>query len=109
MSVRPLSPVRRVADSETQWQRFQRCLCKVPSIGLTLDVSRVRFDDDFIARMEPAMRRAFDAMEALERGTIANPDENRMVGHYWLRAPDLAPNANIAEQIRNTLNDVKSF
>ena len=27
----------------------------------------------------------------LEKGAIANPDENRMVGHYWLRAPERAP------------------
>ena len=26
-------------------------------------------------------------MAALEAGAIANPDEKRMVGHYWLRAP----------------------
>jgi glucose-6-phosphate isomerase len=24
-------------------------------------------------------------------GALANPDEGRMVGHYWLRAPELAP------------------
>ena len=28
---------------------------------------------------------------ALEKGAIANADEKRMVGHYWLRAPELAP------------------
>merc|ERR1711967_150518 len=31
-------------------------------------------------------------MESLESGKISNPDEKRMVGHYWLRAPELAPN-----------------
>ena len=46
------------------------------------------------------MQQAFEAMDALERGAIANPDENRMVGHYWLRAPDLAPSAEIAAEIR---------
>ena len=31
-------------------------------------------------------------MDALEKGAIANPDEDRMVGHYWLRAaPHMAP------------------
>ena len=34
---------------------------------------------------------AFAAMVALEAGAIANPDEGRQVGHYWLRAPELAP------------------
>ena len=28
-------------------------------------------------------------VEGLERGAEANVDERRMVGHYWLRAPEL--------------------
>ena len=43
--------------------------------------------------MEPAIQRAYAAMDALEGGAIANPDEGRMVGHYWLRAPRKAPQA----------------
>ena len=68
------------------WKRFQQYLCHVPSLGLTLDVSRMRFEDGFLQRMAGPMQQAFEAMDALERGEIANPDENRMVGHYWLRA-----------------------
>ena len=76
------------------WQRYQRYLCRVPALGLTLDVSRMRFDDGVPRPDGPAhRRRRFAAMDALEKGAIANPDENRMVGHYWLRAPDLAPTA----------------
>jgi glucose-6-phosphate isomerase len=48
-------------------------------------------------------------MDALETGGIANPDENRMVGHYWLRAPQLAPTEEIADQVRKAVADVKSF
>jgi glucose-6-phosphate isomerase len=66
-------------------------------------------DDSFRESMAPAMQRAFDAMDALEGGAIANPDENRMVGHYWLRAPDLAPTPEIAQEIRDTITKVKSF
>ena len=55
------------------------------------------------------MQRAFEAMDALERGDIANPDENRMVGHYWLRAPELAPSPAIAAEIRSTLAEIKQF
>ena len=91
------------------WKRYQQCLCQVPSIGLTLDVSRMRFEDGFLARMAAPMQRAFDAMDALERGGIANPDENRMVGHYWLRAPHLAPSPAIAAEIRNALAEIKRF
>jgi len=91
------------------WQRFQRCQCNVPALGLTLDVSRMRFEDGFLERMSQPMQRAFEAMDALERGSIANPDEKRMVGHYWLRAPNLAPSPEIAMEIRKTVADVKSF
>jgi glucose-6-phosphate isomerase len=59
--------------------------------------------------MAAPVQRAFEAMYALERGAIANPDEKRMVGHYWLRAPDLAPSPAIAAEIRNTLAEVKRF
>src|SRR5688572_14792804 len=91
------------------WKRHRQYICRVPAIGLTLDVSRMRFDDAFLERIAPAMQHAFEAMDALERGAIANPDEDRMVGHYWLRAPDLAPTPEIAADIRKTVADVKAF
>ncbi|MBI2963314.1 MAG: glucose-6-phosphate isomerase [Deltaproteobacteria bacterium] len=91
------------------WERYRRHLCVCESIGLTLDVSRMKFGDDFLARMAPPMAKAFEAMAALERGAIANPDEQRMVGHYWLRAPELAPDPAIGKAIRDTLAAVHGF
>jgi glucose-6-phosphate isomerase len=91
------------------WKRHQRYLCRIPSLGLSLDVSRMKFDDAFIERMKPSLTSAFAAMEALEKGAIANPDEKRMVGHYWLRAPDLAPTPEIKAEIRKTVADIKTF
>ena len=91
------------------WKRHRQHLCRIPAIGLTLDVSRMRFGDDFLQRMDPAMQRAFEAMDALERGAISNPDEKRMVGHYWLRAPQLAPKPEIGAEIRKTVTDIKGF
>jgi glucose-6-phosphate isomerase len=91
------------------WQRYQRYLCRVAPLGLTLDVSRMRFDDSFLDRMAEPMRRAFEAMDALEHGAIANPDEKRMVGHYWLRAPQLSPTPEIAAEIRKTVADIKAY
>lgn len=91
------------------WKRYRNYLCSVPTLGLTLDVSRMGFDDGFLARMKPALDSAFAAMDALEKGAIANPDENRMVGHYWLRTPDLAPTPAMAAEIRQTIADIKTF
>jgi glucose-6-phosphate isomerase len=69
----------------------------------------MRFAEDFFEHMAAALEQAFQAMDALEQGAIANPDEQRMVGHYWLRAPDLAPTPEIATEIRKTVADIKSF
>src|SRR5437868_3707498 len=91
------------------WHRYRDYLCTVPDLGLTLDVSRMTFADDFLARMEPAMQAAFTAMDKLEAGDIANPDENRMVGHYWLRAPELAPTAEITTAITQTNQRIHAF
>jgi glucose-6-phosphate isomerase len=91
------------------WERYQKHLSGVPAAGLTMDVSRMEFDAAFLESMEPAMQRAFSAMQELEAGSIANKDEHRMVGHYWLRAPSLAPTPEITAEIRQTLAAVKDF
>ena len=77
-------------DASDHWKRYRQYLCRVDSLDLTLDISRMHFDERFLASMEPAVQRAFADMDALESGAIANPDEKRMVGHYWLRAPQTA-------------------
>jgi hypothetical protein len=38
------------------WKRHRHYLCRVPAIGLTLDVSRMRFEDEFLHCMAPAMQ-----------------------------------------------------
>ena len=55
------------------------------------------------------MQAAFEAMVALESGAIANPDEKRQVGHYWLRAPERAPSDAIRECIESTLTKIHAF
>ena len=77
--------------SQELWQRYQQHLYLNEALELSLDISRMNFGDGFFASLEPKLQKAYDAMAELEKGAIANPDENRMVGHYWLRAPQLAP------------------
>src|SRR5438093_9742547 len=96
-------------SSPQLWDRFQKHYAEFASIGLTIDLSRVSFPEDFFILMEPSMQRAFTAMAALERGAIANPDENRMVGHYWLRNSALAPTPAIRQEIDDTVAAVKTF
>ncbi|MCK8500842.1 glucose-6-phosphate isomerase [Myxococcus fulvus] len=91
------------------WERYQRYLSVVPSLGFSLDVSRMGFAADFLERMRPRLEEAFSQMEALEKGAIANPDENRRVGHYWLRAPELAPEPALSKDITDTVAAVHAF
>jgi glucose-6-phosphate isomerase len=91
------------------WDRFQRHYVEFPTLGLAIDISRVLFPDDFFASMEPRMQSAYAAMAELEKGAVANPDEKRMVGHYWLRAPELAPNRSIQKEIEDALAAVRTF
>src|SRR5882724_9063355 len=91
------------------WERFQKYYTEFPEVGLAVDLSRMNVSDEFFASMEPRAQKAFEEMDALEKGAIANPDENRMVGHYWLRAPQLAPSPALAKEISDTLASIKSF
>ena len=69
----------------------------------------MNFSDDYLATMEPRIQKAFAAMKELEAGAIANPDEKRMVGHYWLRNTALAPNAELRVEIDSTLASITDF
>lgn len=91
------------------WQRFQSNFVRVDTTGLTLDISRMRFGDDFFDKMAPAAEAAFKEMAELEGGAIANKDEGRMVGHYWLRNSALAPNDEVRGQVDNTNAKIKAF
>ena len=91
------------------WERYKKYLCVAENLGLRLDITRMMFDEEFLCGMAEPMDRAFKAMDELERGAIANVDENRMVGHYWLRAPELAPDPVIRSDIENTIAAVKKF
>lgn len=91
------------------WSRFQKYYSEFPKIGLAIDLSRMNFPDDYFDSMEARVQKAFRAMVELERGAIANPDEKRMVGHYWLRNPALAPQPEIRREIEETLTQIRIF
>jgi glucose-6-phosphate isomerase len=93
----------------SQWERFNRYFLRYPDLRFSLDISRVHFDEDYLKSMDQAAAKAFKSMEALEQGAIANPDEKRMVGHYWLRAPELAPNDEVRHEIEDTNAAIHEF
>jgi glucose-6-phosphate isomerase len=91
------------------WNRFKENLYTEQSLGISLDISRIPFPDGYLASMEPRIQAAHASMAALEKGAIANPSEGRMVGHYWLRNPALAPTPAITDEIRGTVAAIKAF
>ena len=95
--------------SQELWARYQAALLDEPDLGFRLDVSRAGLPSNYLDRMKTPMAAAFDAMDRLEEGEIANPDEGRMVGHYWLRDPGMAPDADITEEILATNEAIRTF
>src|ERR1051325_7905618 len=87
--------------SSSLWQRFQRYFLEYPELGFSLDISRMKFPEDMFDKMRPQIEQAFATMRQLEAGAIANPTEKRMVGHYWLRNPALAPTPAIRAEMTN--------
>ena len=93
----------------TLWDRFQKYYVANDELGVSLDISRMSFTDEWLAGMEPAAQKALAAMCELERGAIANPDEKRMVGHYWLRCAELAPTPELRDEIGSCYASIRQF
>ncbi len=91
------------------WSRFLESHCRYPDLGILLDISRMDFPESFLSEMEPKAEKAMAAMKELEAGAIANPDEGRMVGHYWLRDSSLAPSPALKKEIEDDLTSIKTF
>ena len=96
-------------DNMDTWSRFKAYNYVNIPLGFSMDISRMPFPDDYLASKESDIQAAYAAMAKLESGAIANPDENRMVGHYWLRNPNIAPNSALREEISGTLAEIKVF
>jgi glucose-6-phosphate isomerase len=91
------------------WQSYNQSLVRYPKFGFSLDLSLMDIAPGHASALAPNIARAFADMEALEAGAVANPDEGRMVGHYWLRNPDLAPNETLKRAITEPLAALKQF
>jgi glucose-6-phosphate isomerase len=95
--------------STSLWPRFQQYFLRYDDLDFSLDISRMRFPDDFFGKFQERIEKAFVAMRELEAGAIANPDEQRMVGHYWLRDSKLAPTPEFRADIDETNARIKQF
>lgn len=95
--------------SSSAWARFNAHFVRYPDLGFSIDISKMAFEADLFASQSEGISRAIKDMKALEAGAIANPDEGRMVGHYWLRQAELAPSAELKSVITNTLDAALKF
>ena len=91
------------------WERFSKYYLELRELNFALDISRINFSDNFLNDMQHRMKKAYREMANLEAGTIANPDENRMVGHYWLRNSSLAPTSELRLEIDSCLEKIKQI
>ena len=91
------------------WNYYQQHCLQMPELRMSIDTSRMNVPDKLSDSLKAKFSVAFKKMQELEKGAIANPDENQMVGHYWLRNPDLAPTKNFQNQIKNTLQKIQQF
>ena len=69
-----------MTDANALWNRYRQYLTVCPAIDVSLDISRMRFDDGFFERMSGPMARAFSEMAELEKGAIANRHRHRRLG-----------------------------
>lgn len=93
----------------SNWENFTKYLIRNEGLGISLDFSGIKFNDTFFEKMSEKIKKAYNDMTALESGVISNIDENRQVGHYWLRNSNIAPNSEISNIIENTISDIIKF
>lgn len=91
------------------WNKYKNSLIRYPELGFSLDTSRMGMTPSLVKKLEPEIQTAFKGIKAIESGKIANPDEKRMVGHYWLRDPEIAPTKELKKKIVEPLGELKSF
>ena len=93
----------------SSWEIFQQHYLVLPELGISLDTSQMNSPKVLPNSMEILFQHAFQQMQKLEKGSLANPDENQMVGHYWLRDCELAPSEEIKNLIKVTQKNILQF
>ena len=96
-------------DAQIQWQRFCDLIWYHDDLGLWLDVSRMHLNTSHLDQLQTGFDQAFAAMQELEAGAISNSDEQRQVGHYWLRNPQLAPSEEVRVHVSREIDQIESF
>jgi len=91
------------------WNKFVKYLWFDEDINMWLDISKVLFNEKKITEIERKFINVYKASKDLEDGSISNVDENRQVGHYWLRNSNIAPDKEIGKQIEEEIKNIEEF
>ena len=91
------------------WEKFCNYLWFDKKLNIWLDISKINFNNNDIDSLERKFKDVFSSINELEAGAISNIDENRQVGHYWLRNPLIAPTNKIREQITSEIENISKF
>lgn len=99
----------RTGSTFERFERYLRWRSVLDDPPLELDLADAGLEVADLQARAPALQRALAAMADLEAGAKANRDEDRMVGHYWLRAPGRAPTPALGDEIRSTIEAIETF
>ena len=91
------------------WKKFSNYLWFSEELNIWIDISKINFIEEEFADINKKFVNVFKALDELESGAIANIDEKRQVGHYWLRNSSIAPNESIKNKIDNEIFRIKEF
>ncbi|MDR1414102.1 MAG: glucose-6-phosphate isomerase [Puniceicoccales bacterium] len=91
------------------WSNFKKYFFRSDELGISIDFSQMGLSEGFLGAMSGKITGAYREMAALEAGSIANTDENRMVGHYWLRNSSIAPSPEIKSAIGIAIDKILKF
>ncbi len=91
------------------WKKFSNYLWYSNDLNIWIDISKIKFNSDDFQNINQKFVNVFKALEELENGAISNIDENRQVGHYWLRNSSIAPNNILKNKIDNEISSIKEF
>lgn len=96
-------------DTANRFARYLRFRSVLDDPFVELDLSHSALEESDVSALTPALTKALQAMQEVEAGSIANADEGRQVGHFWLRAPGLAPSEELEQTIRGSIDDLAAF
>ena len=91
------------------WDKFCNYLWFDKKLNIWLDISKINFTNEEINNLEEKFVDVFSSINELENGAISNIDENRQVGHYWLRNPSISPSSKISEEISADIDSISEF